>query len=89
MPPTLAAEILTIATIRKSRGRRPTQFLFNERQRIFALRPCRCIDVSMYSIQPGSAYTPNNYAGTKFTTDPTYTETDATLAAYSTYTTCP
>jgi hypothetical protein len=46
-------------------------------------------NVSMYSIQPGSAYTPANYAGTAFTTDPTYTATDATLAAYSTFTTCP
>jgi hypothetical protein len=39
VPPTRAAEVLTIATIRKSRGRRPTQFLFNERQRIFELGP--------------------------------------------------
>jgi hypothetical protein len=43
----------------------------------------------MYSIQPGSAYTPANYAGTAFTTDPAYSATDATLAAYSTFTTCP
>jgi hypothetical protein len=46
-------------------------------------------NVSMYSIQPGSAYTPANYAGTAFTTDPSYTATDATLAAYSTLKTCP
>jgi hypothetical protein len=46
-------------------------------------------NVSMYSIQPGSAYTPANYAGTAFTTDPAYTATDATLVAYSTFTTCP
>jgi hypothetical protein len=45
--------------------------------------------VSMYSIQPGSAYTPANYAGTAFTTDPAYTATDATLTAYSGLTTCP
>lgn len=46
-------------------------------------------DVSMYSIQPGSAYSPANYAGTMFTTDPAYTATDATLTAYSSLTTCP
>jgi hypothetical protein len=45
--------------------------------------------VSMYSIQPGSAYTPANYQGTAFDTDPNYTDTDATLAAYATLTTCP
>lgn len=44
--------------------------------------------VSMYSIQPGSAYTPANYAGTAFTTDPAYTATDATLIAYKNLTTC-
>ena len=42
----------------------------------------------MYSIQPGSAYSPANYAGTAFTTDPAYTATDATLIAYSGLTTC-
>lgn len=46
-------------------------------------------NVSMYSIQPGSAYSPANYAGTAFTTDPSYTATDATLTAYSGLTTCP
>ena len=46
-------------------------------------------NVSMYSIQPGPAYMPANYVGTAYTTDPTYTATDATLAAYSTFTTCP
>lgn len=45
-------------------------------------------NVSMYSIQPGSAYSPANYAGTAFTTDPSYTATDATLIAYSSLTTC-
>jgi hypothetical protein len=45
-------------------------------------------NVSMYSIQPGSAYSPANYAGTAFTTDPAYTATDATLIAYSGLTTC-
>jgi hypothetical protein len=39
VPPTPAAEVLTVATIRKSSGRRLIQFLFNERQRIFTLRP--------------------------------------------------
>lgn len=46
-------------------------------------------NVSMYSVQPGSAYSPANYAGTAFTTDPSYTATDATLTAYSGLTTCP
>ncbi|CAN5190802.1 hypothetical protein BH23GEM2_BH23GEM2_23080 [soil metagenome] len=45
--------------------------------------------VSMYSIQPGSAYTPANYTGTAFTTDPSYVATDATLIGYKNYTTCP
>jgi Glutaminase len=45
-------------------------------------------NVSMYSIQPGSAYTPANYEGTMFSTDPSYTATDATLIAYSGLTTC-
>lgn len=44
--------------------------------------------VSMYSIQPGSAYTPANYQGTAFSTDPSYTATEATLLAYKNLTTC-
>jgi hypothetical protein len=45
-------------------------------------------DVSMYSIQPGSAYWPDNFAGTAFGTDPNYTQTDATLIAYRNLVTC-
>ena len=45
-------------------------------------------NVSMYSIQPGSAYTPANYTGTSFTTDPTYSATNATLTNYRNLTTC-
>jgi Glutaminase len=45
--------------------------------------------VSMYSIQPGTAYQPANHAGTAFSTDPSYTLTDATLIAYENLTTCP
>jgi hypothetical protein len=45
--------------------------------------------VSNYSIQPGSAYSPANYAGTAFSTDPNYTATEATLQAYKTLKTCP
>lgn len=44
--------------------------------------------VSMYSIQPGSAYWPANYQGTSFGTDPSYTSTDSTLNAYKNLTTC-
>jgi hypothetical protein len=44
--------------------------------------------VSMYSIQPGSAYWPANFAGTAFGTDPNYTQTDATLTAYRNLITC-
>ena len=33
----------------------------------------------MYSIQPGSAYWPDNHAGTMFGTDPNYVQTDQTL----------
>jgi hypothetical protein len=46
-------------------------------------------NVSMYSIQPGSAYGPANHAGTAFGTDPNYTATDATLISYKNLTTCP
>jgi hypothetical protein len=45
--------------------------------------------VSSYSIQAGSAYTPANYAGTAFNTDPNYTSTEATLNNYRNLTTCP
>jgi glutaminase-like protein len=43
--------------------------------------------VSMYSIQPGSAYTPSG-GPNAFTTDPNYTQTDATLTAYRNLVTC-
>lgn len=46
-------------------------------------------NVSMYSIQAGSAYWPTNYAGTTFGTDPSYTLTDGTLIDYQSLTTCP
>lgn len=45
-------------------------------------------NVSMYSIQPGSAYSPANYDGTAFSTDPNYTSTDATLNNYKNLVTC-
>lgn len=45
--------------------------------------------VSMYSIQPGSAYWPGDYTGTTFGTDPDYSLTEGTLIAYSGLTTCP
>jgi hypothetical protein len=45
-------------------------------------------NVSMYSIQPGSAYWPNNFAGTQFGTDPNYVQTNATLIAYKNLITC-
>jgi len=44
--------------------------------------------VSMYSIQPGSAYSPANFAGTAFTTDPNYAQTNATLINYRNKVTC-
>jgi Glutaminase len=44
--------------------------------------------VSMYSIQPGSAYSPANYQGTQFTTDDNYTQTDSTLNDYRNLVTC-
>jgi Glutaminase len=46
-------------------------------------------NVSMYSIQPGSAYWPTNFSGTTFGTDPTYVLTDGTLTNYKNLTTCP
>ena len=45
-------------------------------------------NVSMYSIQAGSAYAPANYSGTAFSTDPAYTATDATLINYAGLVTC-
>lgn len=44
--------------------------------------------VSTYTIQPSTAYSPANYAGTLFTTDPLYAATDATLTAYRNLVTC-
>jgi hypothetical protein len=44
--------------------------------------------VSMYSIQPGTAYAPANYAATAFSTDPTYAATESTLIAYKNLITC-
>jgi Glutaminase len=45
--------------------------------------------VSMYSIQPGSAYWPANYQGTQFGTDNNYVQTDQTLTNYHSLVTCP
>jgi len=45
-------------------------------------------NVSMYSIQPSSAYWPANYAGTAFDTDPDYSKTHSTLVNYKNLTTC-
>jgi len=45
--------------------------------------------VSMYSVQPGSAYWPLNHQGTQFATDDNYTQTDSTLNAYCNLVTCP
>lgn len=45
--------------------------------------------VSTYTIQPSSAYSPANYAGTAFTTDPNYVQTNQTLIAYKNGKTCP
>jgi hypothetical protein len=44
----------------------------------------------MYSIQPGSAYLPisNGNLVTGFSTDPSYTDTDATLIKYTKSHTC-
>ena len=45
--------------------------------------------VSMYSIQPGSAYWPANHQGTQFGTDDTHAPTDGTLNDYHNGVTCP
>jgi Glutaminase len=45
--------------------------------------------VTMYSIQPGSAYQPAGGSGTAFMTDPNYTDTEQTLINYANLTTCP
>lgn len=46
-------------------------------------------NVSMYSIQPGSAYWPTSYSGTTFGTDPNYALTNGTLINYQNLITCP
>jgi hypothetical protein len=43
--------------------------------------------VTQYSIQPGSAYTPNG-GPSSYTTDPNYVDTDATLIGYQNGVTC-
>lgn len=45
--------------------------------------------VTMYSIQPGSAYWPADGTGTTFATDPSYTSTHYYLTLYKNLTTCP
>jgi hypothetical protein len=45
--------------------------------------------VTMYSIQPGSAYWPADGTGTTFATDPSYTSTHYYLNLYKNLTTCP
>ncbi len=45
--------------------------------------------VTSYSIQPATAYAPANYTGTSFTTDPTYSQTNAILTSYRYLKTCP
>ncbi|NTU52421.1 MAG: hypothetical protein HGA97_01705 [Chlorobiaceae bacterium] len=44
--------------------------------------------VTMYSIQPGSAYSPANYEGTAYSTDDDYVLTEETLTEYRDLTTC-
>ena len=46
-------------------------------------------NVSMYSIQPGSAYWPTSFSGTTFGTDPNYSLTNGTLISYQNLITCP
>jgi hypothetical protein len=45
-------------------------------------------DISMYTIQPPTAYTPAGSTGTAFNTDPTYSLTNTTLINYSHLHTC-
>jgi hypothetical protein len=45
--------------------------------------------VSMFTVQPATAYDPANMAGTMFSTDPGYIQTDQTLIGYDTLKTCP
>lgn len=44
--------------------------------------------VSKYSIQSGSAYTPGDFQGITFTTDPGYVKTDQKLTQYANLVTC-
>lgn len=46
-------------------------------------------NVSMINIQPTSSYAPADYSGYAFDPDPAYSDTNATLVAYSNLLTCP
>jgi len=46
-------------------------------------------NVSMINVQPTSSYAPADYSGYAFYPDPAYTDTNATLVAYSNLLTCP
>ena len=45
--------------------------------------------VSMYNVQPTSAYCPASYSGLSFYTDPGMVSTNSTLTSYRSLTTCP
>ncbi len=45
--------------------------------------------VSMIAIQPTASYSPANYAGTRFDTDPVYADTDTTMVHYRPLASCP
>ena len=46
-------------------------------------------NVSMINIQPTTSYAPADYSGYAFVPDPAYSDTNATLVAYSNLLTCP
>lgn len=46
-------------------------------------------NVSMINIQPTASYSPSDYSGYYFSTDPTFSSTNSTLVSYAPLTTCP
>jgi hypothetical protein len=45
--------------------------------------------VDMINLQPTTSYSPANYAGTMFDTDPAYADSDTTMVHYRPLRTCP
>jgi hypothetical protein len=61
MPRTKETGIVTVAAIRRPKGKRVTQYLFNEKQAIFTLRATR--EVSQGFLQSSARFSPEETSG--------------------------